>query len=46
MIKEIELKYTLKDRKQAEEIWEDSVLYAACNLETRESVYMSTIYSH
>ncbi len=44
MIKEIELKYTLKDRKQAEEIWEDPVLYAACNLETRESVCMSTIY--
>ena len=44
MIKEIELKYTLKDRKQAEEIWEDPVLYAACNLETRESVCMSAIY--
>ncbi len=44
MVKEIELKYALSDRKQAEEIWEDLEMYAGCDPDTRESVCMKAMY--
>lgn len=41
---EIEMKYSVADKKQAEEIWEDPELLAVCDLDSRETVLMKAIY--
>lgn len=41
---EIEMKYRIADKKQAEEIWEDPQILALCDLDSRETVLMKAIY--